>query len=302
MAIRVAVMGESGTGKSTSMRNFGENEILLVNVGRKPLPFRKKFETINTDDPDEIVRAMKRTNKKTIVIDDIQMVMSNSFMRRIQERGWDKFNDMGADYFKILNCVDELPDDVIVYFLSHTKTDDAGIERIKTIGKAIDNNATLEGYFSIVLKTAVSDGTYNFVTQNNGRDTVKSPIGMFESFSIDNDLKYVDERIRNYYFMEGAVSDEEMEKKSEAVANENVEPKKRRRGRPKKEEVAEEPKKEEPKLEAIDPETGEIFEVERGGATSVPAPKRRRRRRPSDDNTPELPEGVEPLSDDDIPF
>lgn len=301
MAIRVAIMGESGTGKSTSLRNFSEDEILLINVGGKPLPFRKKFETVNSDDPMDITYAMKSTKKKVIVLDDIQMVMSNSFMRRIQEKGWDKFNDMGADYFKVLGCVDELPDDVIVYFLSHTKVDDAGIERIKTIGKAIDNNATLEGYFSIVLKTAVADGTYNFVTQNNGRDTVKSPIGMFESFSIDNDLKYVDERIRNYYFMEGAMSDEEMEKKSEEVANENVEPKTRRRGRPRKEEVekpkAEEEKVEEEKLEAIDPETGEIFEVEKGGATSQPAPRRRRRRR----DASEEPE-VEPLSDDDIPF
>lgn len=285
MAIRVAIMGESGTGKSTSMRNFGEDEILLINVGGKPLPFRKKFETVTSDDPNEIVRSMKTTEKKTIVLDDIQMVMSNSFMRRIQEKGWDKFNDMGADYFKVLACVDELPDDTIVYFLSHTKVDDGGIERIKTIGKAIDNNATLEGYFSIVLKTAVADGTYNFVTQNNGKDTVKSPIGMFKSFSIDNDLKYVDDCIRNYYFMEGAVSDEEMEKKSEEVANENVEPTKRRRGRPKKEEN---------KVEELPDNT--ILEE-----TSEEEKPRRRRRRPTEE-TVKLPKDFEPIPEDDYPF
>lgn len=300
MAIRVAIMGESGTGKSTSLRNFNEDEILLINVGGKPLPFRKKFETVSSDDPSEIVRAMKNTDKKIIVLDDIQMVMSNSFMRRIQEKGWDKFNDMGADYFKVLNCVDNLPDETIVYFLSHTKVDDGGIERIKTIGKAIDNNATLEGYFTIVLKTAVADGTYNFVTQNNGKDTVKSPIGMFESFSIDNDLKYVDERIRNYYFMSGAVSDEEIQKKSEDVANENVEPK--RRGRPRKQKTEQPVATEEKPVEAIDPETGEIFEVEKGGAKSEPSPKRRRRRRPSSDDEVVTPENFEGIPDEEIPF
>jgi hypothetical protein len=138
--------------------------------------------------------------------------------------------------------VDLLPDDVTVYFLSHTQRDDEGHEKIKTMGKMLDEKITIEGLFTTVLKTSVQDGHYYFVTQNNGMDTVKSPIGMFDTYAIDNDLKYVDEKIRNYYNFDGAKTDEEITKLDEQVEAPEVEkpePKQRRRGRPKKSKLEE---------------------------------------------------------------
>lgn len=279
MAIKVMIQGESGSGKSTSLRNFSDDEILYINVGNKPLPFRKKFETVVSDKASDIVAAMQKTKKKVIVLDDVQYVIANSYMRRSLEKGWDKFSEIAYDYFQILDAPDRLPDDVIVYYMSHTEVDEnSGIEKAKTIGKSIDKYVTIEGKFTVVLKTAVADGTYNFITQNNGHDRVKSPIGMFDSFSIDNDLKYVDEKIRNYYFMEDAKTDDEIKELDEEKANDNVQPKERKRKsrvEVKTDEIPEEPKKRRgrPKKEPVSEVNEEVEEV------VEEAPKRRRRRR-----------------------
>ena len=118
---------------------------------------------------------------------------------------------------------DELPEDVTVYFLSHIEVKEDGRQKIKTIGKMLDEKITIEGMFTTVLKTHVSDGKYFFLTQNGGNDTVKSPIGMFPTFAIDNDLTYVDEKIRNYYEIGEFKSDEEMKQADEDAKNENIE-------------------------------------------------------------------------------
>lgn len=224
------ILGESGTGKSASMRNFSSDEIALVNVAGKPLPFRGKFESISTNDSDEIIKFIKATDKKVIVVDDFQYVMAFQYMRRMKENGWDKFNDIQSDYFNVIEAAKELPDDKIIFFLSHLETKDDGRQKVKTIGKMLDEKITIEGLFTVVLKTYVADGKYYFTTQNSGMDTVKSPIGMFPSVTIDNDLKYVTEKIRNYYEMDGAVSDEEM-KKADETAKADVDPKEKKRRR-----------------------------------------------------------------------
>ena len=222
MAQIVLILGESGTGKSASMRNFNPDEIALVNVSGKPLPFRGKFESVNGTDYDEIKSFIEKTDKKIIVIDDAQYIMAFQFMRRIKEVGWDKFNEIQSDFFNLIEAAKALPDDKIVIFLSHIETKENGQQKIKTIGRMLDEKITIEGMFTVVLKTYVSDGKYYFVTQNSGMDTVKSPIGMFPSSVIDNDLQYVVEKIRNYYYMDGAVSDEEMAKADEEVKTEVV--------------------------------------------------------------------------------
>lgn len=222
MAQIVLILGESGTGKSASMRNFKAEEIALVNVSGKPLPFRGKFESVNGTDYDEIKSFIEKTDKKIIVIDDAQYIMAFQFMRRIKEVGWDKFNEIQSDFFNLIEAAKALPDDKIVIFLSHIETKENGQQKIKTIGRMLDEKITIEGMFTVVLKTYVSDGKYYFVTQNSGMDTVKSPIGMFPSSVIDNDLQYVVEKIRNYYYMDGAVSDEEMAKADEEVKTEVV--------------------------------------------------------------------------------
>ena len=183
------------------MKNFNEDEICLISVQKSLLPFRKKFDEMTvTDSYTEIIKTMKKTTKKVIVIDDTQYLMCNEFMRRANDKGYDKFTEIAQNFWNlVVKEINDLADDVLVYLLCHTATDDNGVEKMKTIGRMIDEKITPEGLFTIVLKTAVSDGQYYFITQNNGKDTVKSPEGMFNTYAINNDLKYVDEKIRNYY-------------------------------------------------------------------------------------------------------
>lgn len=244
MGVLVYVLGRSGTGKSFSIRNFEKDEIGVVNVQGKILPFKGSgsFDIVNTDDSSDIVKSIKAMakNHKAIVVDDFQYVMANEFMRRATERGYDKFTEIAKHAWDIAECVKYLPADVIVYVLCHTDTDQDGFEKLKTIGKLLDEKIVLEGMSTIVLKTAVSDGQYMFLTQNNGKDTVKSPEGMFPSYAIDNDLKYVDQKIRSYYELGEFLTDEELAEIDEAVKHDDVpikeEPKKRGRSRGKKEE------------------------------------------------------------------
>ena len=216
MAEKVLIMGESGTGKSTSLRNTDPELVAVVNPVGKPLPFKgsKRFTTLNgVTDYTKIRKWMKEqaeAGKKIIVVDDFQYILSVPYMNRIQENGWDKWNDFGENYFKIIDVCKELPDDVVVYYMTHTETLDNGITTIKLIGKLLREKITIEGLFTIVLRTNVNEGKYYFLTQNSGKDTVKSPLGMFPDYAIDNDLQYVDDKIRNYYEFDAAKSDAEM--------------------------------------------------------------------------------------------
>lgn len=199
MAIIVMVYGQSGTGKSTSLRNFKPEDVCIVNVSGKPLPFRNKHKTFNTDDYMSIDTAIKKAPAKSIVIDDATYLMVNAFMRNAKVTGYQKYTDMAYDFDALINTAARLPDDKIVYFTGHSTMDDTGREHFKTIGKMLDNYVTLEGKFTIVLKTVVQDGKYFFATRNNGQDTVKTPLGMFEEEFIENDLAAVDHAIREYY-------------------------------------------------------------------------------------------------------
>lgn len=242
MGVPILILGESGTGKTTSLRNFKNDELALINVAGKPLPFRGKFDGISgTTDFRKIYTFLKTTKAKTIVIDDAQYIMSFQYMRRIKENGWDKFNELQSDFFNLIDCVKDLPSDTVVYFLSHIETKDDGRQKIKTIGKMLDEKITVEGMFTVVLKTYVTDGKYYFLTQNSGSDTVKSPMDMFPSYAIDNDLKYVDEKIRNYYELGAFLTDEEMAEIDKEAAQldifkDEVEGKKRRSARGRKQE------------------------------------------------------------------
>ena len=201
MSIGIFVLGNSGTGKTTSLRNFKSDEILYINVAKKPLPFRAKFsETVEGDSYVQIAKAINATHKKVVVIDDCQYLMANEFMRRSSEKGYDKFTEIAKNFWTLVNSANnDLAKDVIIYFLAHTDISDSGQEKMKTIGKMLDEKICVEGMVSIVLKTAVKDGHYTFTTQNSGHDTVKSPLGMFDSYEIDNDLKAVDTTIREYW-------------------------------------------------------------------------------------------------------
>lgn len=200
MGIPVLIIGESGSGKSTSLRNFSPEEIGVINVSGKPLPFRTKINSINTDNYTVIEGALKKARIKSLVIDDCQYLMANEFMRSAKITGYQKFTDIALNFWTLIQVIiKELPADMIVYFLGHVERDANGNEKFKTIGKMLDEKITVEGLFTIVLKTLVQDGRYLFTTQTNGSDTVKSPMGMFNTPIIDNDLKMVDQTIRNYY-------------------------------------------------------------------------------------------------------
>lgn len=303
MGTVVFILGRSGTGKSYSMRNFDPSELAIINVQGKVLPFKggAKFTTKNTDNADEIISAMKAISNKVrvIVIDDFQYLMANEFMRRSNERGFDKFTDIAKNAWNVIDSIKTLPDNVIVYVMCHIDTGDDGVEKLKTIGKLLDEKIVLEGMSTIVLKTNVADGNYTFVTQNNGKDTVKSPFGMFPSRAIQNDLKYVDEKIRNYYGFDGAVSDADIDAMDSEAVVETPEPRKRVR----RSETVAEPVNAEPVVET-EPVAEPVMEEE-PAPVSEETPVRRRRRKPVTEQAetpedfsdlpfpiPETPEGV----------
>lgn len=270
----VYILGRSGTGKSYSMRNLDPEKFAVINVQGKWFPFKNasKIKYVVTDDSDSIVKNIKglATTYNIIVVDDFQYVMANEFMRRAMERGYDKFTEIGRHAWDIANCVKDLPAETVVYVMCHTDTDQEGLERLKTIGKMLDEKIVMEGMSTIVLKTNVSDGKYTFLTQNNGKDTAKSPAGMFPSYAIDNDLKYVDDKIRSYYGFEGSKSETEMaEADADAMREAPATEKKTRRRRSAESSAAE-----------VDKGTGAIVDepAEPVEETDSPAPARRRRR------------------------
>ncbi len=239
MAQKILIMGESGTGKSTSLRNCDPATTAVVNPVGKPLPFKNHFEMLNDEtDARKIVKYMKEqvaAGKKLIIVDDFQYILAVPYMNRIKETGWDKYNDFGANYFEIINCCKDLPDDVVVAYLTHLETLENGLTTVKLIGKLLREKITIEGLFTVVLRTGVNESKYYFYTQNSGKDTVKSPLGMFPTYAIDNDLNYVVDKIRNYYELGNYKSDTEMTQADEEVASDLEKPDtKGRRSRSKK--------------------------------------------------------------------
>lgn len=228
MAQKILIMGESGTGKSTSMRNCDPATTAVVNPVGKPLPFKGKFTMLNGEvESRKICKFMKEqvaAGKKLIVVDDFQYILSVPYMNRIKENGWDKWNDFGANYFEIIEVCKELPDDVVVVYMTHTETLENGVTTIKLIGKLLREKITIEGLFTVVLRTGVNEARYYFYTQNSGKDTVKSPIGMFPAYAIENDLAYVVDKIRNYYELGDYKSDAEMNAADQAVASDLEKP------------------------------------------------------------------------------
>lgn len=200
MGVPVMIIGESGTGKSTSLRNFKNGEISVINVSKKMLPFKAAFATLETDNYQQITTAIRNSKCASFAIDDSTYLMVNAYMRTAKVGGYQKYTDMALDFWNLVQFViNELPKNKIVYFLGHLERDNNGNEKFKTVGKMLDSTVTLEGLFTVVLKTVVQDGRYLFATQNNGADTVKSPMGMFQSNLIENDLKEVDKAIRTYW-------------------------------------------------------------------------------------------------------
>jgi hypothetical protein len=216
MAIPVLVIGRSGSGKTYSLKNFTADEVGIISVEKGRLPFKSNLKTvripkefgedINTYAKLNVARyswiemVIRKSKAKSIVIDDSQYLLVNELFDRSKEKTYDKFTDMARNFRDLIHYINELEDEEkIVYFLHHSETDSDGREKAKTIGRMLDEKLTLEGCFDIVLFCQ----DHKFYTQSAGMSTAKTPEGMFEDEEIPNDLKMVDNAIRDYYGLNG---------------------------------------------------------------------------------------------------
>lgn len=216
MSNTILVIGESGVGKSTSIKSLNPEETFIINVLGKMLPFKsanKAYKPFNkenptgniysTDNADTIKRLIASVDKnrpeiKNLIIDDYQYVMCNEYMNKALEKGFDKFSLIGQNAWSIIQRLTETRNDLFCFVLSHSETEEDGRVKCKTIGKMIDRTVCLEGMFYVVLHALVRDEKYKFLTQNDGKHLAKSPMGMFNDRLIDNDLNYVKEKISEY--------------------------------------------------------------------------------------------------------
>ena len=206
MATPVLIIGKSGAGKSTSLRNCaGNDDWNLIRVLDKPLPFKGKINGWPTDNYLEVMKCLAASKAHNIVIDDAGYLITNTFMRGHSSTGsgnaqFQFYNQMADNFWNlIMFIINKLPQNKIVYMMMHEQQDDFGNIRPKTIGKLLDEKVTIEGMFTIVLRAVKDSQGYAFITQSEDMAVSKSPMGMFESERIDNDMKLVEEAIRSYY-------------------------------------------------------------------------------------------------------
>ena len=209
----ILVLGDSGSGKTASLRNLDPVVSLIIQPEAKDLPFRPvgwgEFNKDNlsgsiksTNDYLTIQAAIKgaiRSGKKVIIIDDANYLMMGEEFRRINETGYKKFSEIALNFLNLIQFAKTLPDDVSVFFLAHTQTTIEGKVSIKTTGKMLDDKVVVEGLFTIVMMARVRDHRHFFETRSNGNTPAKTPIGMFDTDEIDNDLNEVNKTITKYY-------------------------------------------------------------------------------------------------------
>lgn len=201
MGVSVLILGHSGSGKSTSLRNFAPGEIGIFNVIGKPLPFRGNLPKLEHPTYAQINATISKNNLRAYVIDDAGYLMQMENIERADEAGWGKYTDMQGKFAKLLKAANNANNDTVVYFLMHPDYDQHGRMKPKTIGKLLDEKLDVAGMFPIVLIAERDDAGYCFVTQTDGSTPAKSPMGMFDDMRIDNDLKQVDTLIREYWDM-----------------------------------------------------------------------------------------------------
>ena len=202
MGVSVLVLGHSGAGKSSSLREFERGEIGIFNVAGKPLPFRKKLGKIDHAAYNQIHQALAANELRAYVVDDANYLMAFQNFRLAKQTGYGKFVDMAVNFEQLLEAANATDENTIVYFFMHPDYDESGRLKAKTIGKMLDNQLTIEGMFPIVLLADKDDSGFHFFTQSDGTTPVKTPMGMFDEAKIDNDLKLVDSTIREYWGME----------------------------------------------------------------------------------------------------
>ena len=210
MGIPVLVLGKSGSGKTTGIRNLDPKHTVICQVEKQRLPVKTKFPmTLKPATYSNIMALFKECNEgkrpdiKTIVLDDSQFLIVNEFFDKAAEKGYEKFTSIALNFRNLIHWVNiGLPEGVTVYFLHHTQLDDFGNIKAKTIGKMLDEKLTVEGCFDIVLMTERNQDGWWFRTHSAGNDPVKTPMEMFDDDLIPNDLAIVDKAVREYYGME----------------------------------------------------------------------------------------------------
>ena len=216
MSNAVLIIGESGSGKSTAIRTLPPEETFIINVIGKNLPFKganKRYTKISADgstgnyycsDNAANVRRViqlintKRTDIKYLVIDDCGYIIMNEFMRKCLEKGYDKYSLLGKEFSDLISLVNEMRDDLFCFVMMHVESDQQGRTKPKTVGKMIDQYVCIEGKFAYVLHTIVFDNQYKFITNNDGTHMAKTPLGLFNTQTIDNDLMAIVNKINEY--------------------------------------------------------------------------------------------------------
>lgn len=201
MGVPILILGESGSGKTYSLKNMDPDKVGVFSVRKGTLPFPegKNFKIAKHATYDLIYKVLKNPTLKTYVVDDSQYLMVNELFRKANDTGYQKYTSIGKNFADLFEFIAyHTPDDVLVYFLHHTQTDSSGKTKAKTVGQMLDNYLTLEGCTDVVLLTQTDGTNHFFLTQSDGSNTAKSPEGMFD-LKIPNDLAYVDKRIREYW-------------------------------------------------------------------------------------------------------
>ncbi len=216
MSKSILLLGESGSGKSTSIRNLPPEHTFIINVIAKPLPFKgakNKYSKLSadgtegnyyaSDDTAAIARVINLVNNKRadihyLIIDDFGYTISNSFMRKANQKGYEKYTELAVDTFHIIDRIMLLRDDLYCVVMMHTDIDTNGRYKPRTAGKMIDQYINIEGRFSYVFHSMIVDRTYCFLTNNDSTHMAKTPMGMFEEQFIDNDLFEIINRMEQY--------------------------------------------------------------------------------------------------------
>lgn len=213
MSKLIGVMGESGAGKSTSLRNLDPKTTYIIDADKKGLSWKgwkKQYNLENknyiaTDDPNTVRSICRNINEKashikTLVIDTLNGIMVADEMRRSKEKGFDKWQDLASCVWGVVDDCLKFRDDLTIIFICHSQTDmnENGYlwTRIKTSGKKLDK-IVLESKFNTVLLAKCIDGKHIFETQSNF-STAKSPMGAFETMEIDNDMQKVIEALEEF--------------------------------------------------------------------------------------------------------
>lgn len=218
MASVCLILGESGVGKTASLRNMPAADTLVIQAVKKPMPFKaagwgfRSKETPDgnimvTHDKGQVLSVLERTQRNVIVLDDWSYATSLPTLNIGDRKGdgvFQVYRDIASDLVQIIQRAAALPESKRVYIMAHTTTDEvSGITHMKTAGKLLSNVITVEGLVTTVLRARKVNARYFFVTNNDGSDTTKTPIGMFEDEHIDNDLAIVDAAICDYYGVKG---------------------------------------------------------------------------------------------------